>query len=785
VISDLLIRHERLSHAGSKESSDLHQEVDASSQPVPSTQPHHDPEENEKSESDAVPHPDLPLPSPPEAAENLPANLPAPGHDMDLCPITTSLPENPVPEIPALADAFAQPGITEASPPPLDPGMDFSLDGFTGFFEPGDLGSYTLSLPGTTRQPRLTSAFDSFMGPGQEVEVPFMPPTESRHAQASFEEPDSLSQFCSRLPPVPDYLAHGGDFGANRCGPASHGKIFNLSSQDRELVLRTLANFTAVIPNFQLPSAMSLSRYIRGYVEGFHEHLPFLHINSMSLPTCSIELLLSMAAVGAQYCFEAENGVGLFHAARAIANERIRRRDVSLTCPSQEGRQSDSSASQAGSTYSSPTALNGPLGIPSSNNEGLVPAPDHDLIQTAQALLILMAMATWGRHSELLREALAIQSILASIIREHGLRMEPAPDREFDDWHAAMRYESVLRTKYIVFCFFNLHSIVYDIPPLLLSTELQMRLPCSSAEFKADTEVAWQEARGRSAKSALFQDALRYLLGHGQDATGTHSSLASYVLIHTIIQHIFLIRHTARCRANLQEASLTEEDAMPLENALRSWQQNWERSPESSLDPNGASGPLAFNSTALLRLAYVRLSMDTGPSRALGTRDPLQIAHALHDMPAVKRSPKLTRALLHSAHALSIPIKIGIQLVAKTQTFIWSIQHSLSSLECALLLSKWLETVSRPPWSDESCLSLNSDERKILRLVRMMLDETDFAVPDELCTDAWAMARLLNIGVLRVWATIFKGSQTWAIVDVIGSALGLYANMVEASEMGF
>jgi len=33
---------------------------------------------------------------------------------------------------------------------------------------------------------------------------------------------------------------------------------------------------------------------------------------------------------------------------------------------------------------------------------------------------------------------------------------------------------------------------------------------------------------------------------------------------------------------------------------------------------------------------------------------------------------------------------------------------------------------------------------------------------------------------LRVWATIFRGAQTWAIVDVIGTGLHIYADMLEA-----
>jgi hypothetical protein len=186
-------------------------------------------------------------------------------------------------------------------------------------------------------------------------------------------------------------------------------------------------------------------------------------------------------------------------------------------------------------------------------------------------------------------------------------------------------------------------------------------------------------------------------------------------------------------------------------------------------------GPVPFNSTALLRLAYIRLYVDTA-GRALDTRDPVLIANALRDGPAINRSPKITRAVLHSAHALSIPIKIGYRLVAKTQSFIWSIQHSLCTLECGYLLSKWLEALStanpEPPISE--------DERGIVAIVKSLLDETEFALPPDIKVDSPTYTKYLSAGVLRVWATIFKGSQTWAIVDVIGSALNLYADMLES-----
>lgn len=598
--------------------------------------------------------------------------------------------------------------------------------------EPRALASYRLSPPLVTEESDWAFRFD---------EIPSILP------QAEVEG-GTLSEFCSRLPSVEPSV------GLFPRAPAKSNSLSVVTSDDRQLMLQKTAEFGNVIPNFRLPTALSLGRYIRGYVDGFHEHLPFLHMPSMSIQTCSIELLLAMAAVGAQYCFEPNKGVELFHASKAIAIERIRRRDLGLV------------------SFELPSGF---------NNTDADPVPGHDLMESAQALLILMAMATWGKHSEILREPLAIQSILASLVRENGLRAEPPAEQNLKSWEAWMRYESVLRTKFIVFCFFNLHCIVYDIPPLILNSELQMRLPCSAAEFKADAAGEWQHAREQAEPPWLFQDAMRSVFSDGGRARPVqHSSLGNYVLIHAVIQHMFLLRQTSRCRVVAEPAT---QSMASLERVLVNWQLNWERSPESSLDPGGPQGPVAFNSTALLRLAYVRLAMDMGPKRALGTRDPAQIATALREIPvpaATLQSPNLTRALFHSAHALSIPIKIGIRLVAKTQTFVWSIQHSLCSLECAILLSKWLESVSS--FQREGTRSLlTNDERRILDLVKTMLDETDFGIPDNLSHDASAAATRLSIGVVKAWATIFSGSQTWAMVDVIGTSLHLYADLLEAT----
>lgn len=648
------------------------------------------------------------------------------------------------------------------------PSLGDSLDSLAAFLDNEPLTSYHFSSLINTEQPMPFFSPESFSYSQDFLPQPHTPAASVLgHGQPQPEEPNSFSRFGSRLPSLqPENLIEHEE--------SSRRSLAEISMDDRQKIIDKLHEFTSVVSeSFKLPSRLALCRYISAYINGFHEHMPFLHIPTMSVDTCSLELILAIAAVGAQYTFEGEKGVDLFNASRAIANRRIQRRDARFVehhRHAESDRSSSYEMDRASATRSPPYnhSTVGPLGLPSESN-----VPGEDLMQTAQALLLLMALSTWAKHKEILREALAIQSILATLIRDDGLQNEPL--REELPWHDWVRRETTKRTKFIVYGFSNLHCIVYNIPPFILTSEVKLTMPCSSAEFKASTETGWREARKRSAPEIQFQDALQRLFSkNGRDVTEWNSSAGNYALIHALIQHIFFVRQVARCRFD-RTGDLSQDDVASLENALRNWQTGWKNNPESSLDPMSPNGPVAFNSTALLRLAYIRLYVDTA-GRALDTRDPVLIANAFRAGPAIKRSPKITRAVLHSAHALSIPVKIGYRLVAKTQSFIWSIQHSLCTLECAYLLSKWLEALSAPNPEPP----ITEDERRITAIVKSLLDETEFALPPDVLVDSPTYLKHLSAGVLRIWATIFKGAQTWAIVDVIGSSLNLYADMLES-----
>lgn len=102
---------------------------------------------------------------------------------------------------------------------------------------------------------------------------------------------------------------------------------WRISAVDHTVIKNRLDEFSSVLPNdFVFPSRHTLTRFLEGYISGFHEHLPFLHIPTLSPTDLAPELLLAILSVGAQYRFESHRGHALWYAAKAVALEQIRRR---------------------------------------------------------------------------------------------------------------------------------------------------------------------------------------------------------------------------------------------------------------------------------------------------------------------------------------------------------------------------------------------------------------------------------------------------------------------------
>ncbi|CAK7270751.1 hypothetical protein SEPCBS57363_004263 [Sporothrix epigloea] len=515
---------------------------------------------------------------------------------------------------------------------------------------------------------------------------------------------------------------------------------------DHNSIKSRLEEFSSVLPaDFVCPSRHTLTRFLEGYVSGFHEHLPFLHLPTLLPGEMSPELILAILAVGAQYRFES-------HRSNALCS----------------------------------------------------PNTPQARLQTIQALLLLFAAGLWGPKA-ILHEALSLQSQLAVLVREEGL--ESQPSSQVSDWDTWIRVEGSARTKLIAFCFFNLCSVVYNTPPMLLTSEINLFLPQPSRFWRCETAGQWQKMyQAYPIVELPLQEVFSRLLDRSAPSPPSHtSSLGNYVLMHCFIQHIYLLKQTSVSAISPYgvHRGLKLDDIEEVAHGLRLWQIGFEqhrqlRSNEQgynmSMSPDGYIGnPVSFNATALLRLAYIRLYTDLNTSRRLETRDHVMIANAFNNVPLLVRSPRTIRAVIQAIHALAMLVKAGVNYVARTKSLEWSIQLSLCNMECALLLSKWLATLASIGPNDEP---ISSEEKALLGNVRRLLDETEFAVPidpslsgsglgtsatpgHQTPTSDGAKLRQLATAVTHLWAETFKGTHVFEVIGIMGMGLESYAGILE------
>ncbi|KAH0601552.1 hypothetical protein MHUMG1_00429 [Metarhizium humberi] len=573
------------------------------------------------------------------------------------------------------------------------------------------------------------------------------------------------SQFPSRFGSLAPDIREPIDTGQRLHEDTLRTNLLRISVADYNIMKSHLDEFSAVLPNdFIFPSRHTLSRFFEGYIGGFHDHLPFLHLPTLVLVDMAPELLLAILAVGAQYRFENNRGYALWYAAKTVAMEQIRRRhssEVHALLPTAASYSPHSTRPSPSISYrhSFASAQSERTVTHDTHREPYSPNTPGARLETIQAVLLLFAVGLWGAKT-ILQEALSLQSNLAFLIREERLNVETRPS-SLNEWETWIRLEGANRTKLIAFCFFNLCSTAYDIPPLLLTAELNLYMPARSRLWRAESAWQWQELRQTTPMA---------------DITTSFAAGSSYDV----------------------QRTLKPEDVEEVSQALRVWQTSFGhrhqlRAAESghsmNTDPS-SGGSLAFNSTALLRLAYIRLHTDVPPSRALETRDSLMIASALDSTPLLHRSSRPNRAMFEAVHVLSMLVKAGVNYVARAKSAEWSIQHSLCNFECAILLAKWLVTLSAITPSDPAP---SLEERNLLEYIRRMLDETEFAVPIdpslagpssisgpmEMVASDGAKLRQLASAVVRLWAETFKGVHIFDMVKVMGASLDGYADLVD------
>ncbi|KAL3478042.1 hypothetical protein BJX99DRAFT_256809 [Aspergillus californicus] len=568
--------------------------------------------------------------------------------------------------------------------------------------------------------------------------------------------------------PAPGDLSHGGAQ-LSVPKPAERNmyiaQFARVTPEDWQWLSAQVSKFSHVLPaDYELPSRHAISRYMFGFLTGFHPHFPIIHPPTLSFKEMAPELILALAAVGTNYCLELHQGVKIFPIAKSIAMERIRCREIHIqsSSPHSNPAQAPSHSPSTLSNQNQPTRDGIDMGDNIPNCQG------HDDLETMQALFFLMAMATWGGEKRsLVRQALATQSILAMLVRQHGLSEPSAVPQTWEEW---ARAESARRTKLVIFCFFNLHTIAFNIPSPMLIADIQLRIPCAECEWESSDAVRWKAVNQKSSNPPLFQGCFTQLFQESASVP-MYSSFGGYVLISALLQRIMSIQQSTRLEG-MQNEMLPGLSAS-FRRALQKWQSGWEQNPESSYSPLDNHGPIAFNSRALYHLAHVRLAMDIGPARSILDPNAAQIARRLFDAPRLQRSPHLLLAAKHAAAALCSPVQMGVHFVGRAPS--WSVMHAVCSLEYAYTLSQFLQNATLP----NPEFPLEEDDRALLATIKETLYEVETSMPGGNTKLIETHPRLLGAKAVRAWAMILDGMRTWNAVCLITKVLFIYADLLE------
>jgi hypothetical protein len=163
-------------------------------------------------------------------------------------------------------------------------------------------------------------------------------------------------------------------------------------------------------------------------------------------------------------------------------------------------------------------------------------------LQSTQALVFLLIYSSWARDAAVVAEGFELHSPLVQCMRASGfVEHESPPEQTWIEWSLN---EAERRTKFLAFCFLNIHTLIYNRPPSLLAREIQLCLPCSTKIWEITNEPEWVASRYMNmCQSIDFQEAFESIVAF--EATGQESlpcAFSNLILLHGVLQRIYLLR---------------------------------------------------------------------------------------------------------------------------------------------------------------------------------------------------------------------------------------------------
>lgn len=319
-------------------------------------------------------------------------------------------------------------------------------------------------------------------------------------------------------PPVTDVLQYQASHPSTleQTFVPSQLKLIETSWQALAAKVNTLQE---MLPDFRLPSRHAMSRYFQSYAEQF-QHYPMIHLPTYDPGSMPLFLTLAITASGARYRLEPKNAYSLYRAATALTLEQ--RRIDSL----QQYQQMS----------------------------------DAHSIAMIQSLILLMSYGCWDRDAGLLEPALDLQTVTSRYVRI-SLRSNMPPHETQLPWSDWVAVETHRRTILIAFAYLVIQSVAYDLPPVVLISEIQaLQLPCEPAIWDARIEEEWKVAVRRfDYTPSRISDILSHLLDDTVSYYETVLRVSSdgmFIVLLALTQRIAMVRSLQGPSSSLPPADL-------------------------------------------------------------------------------------------------------------------------------------------------------------------------------------------------------------------------------------
>lgn len=186
---------------------------------------------------------------------------------------------------------------------------------------------------------------------------------------------------------------------------------------------------------------------------------------------------------------------------------------------------------------------------------------------TVFTLILLVAFSAWDRRQDLIPDARSWHALLAQWLR----KKRPScllQNTEQGSWSAFVMQESYRRAVLVGYAYLSVQCILFDVPPSVLSHEVDAILPCSTAQWQAGTESLWESlSEHHEINPPSLVEGMRLLsTSHGIEDHNMRTMLGSsclgnFILLQSLIQRIF----HARQLQTFSSSSLRDCDLVEIE----------------------------------------------------------------------------------------------------------------------------------------------------------------------------------------------------------------------------